>query len=153
MWLRHPSCWDLKKCHVKITGAFNVLECSDEWGSIWVAHDHPCKGDRLISSSQKQEDIFLQLRKKVTEWSKTDVNLHWETRGGDLGVTGGTVPQKFEVGTAHASVPPIFWEVVLSDARESTNRVKKSVIKEFFSEIVVFLVRKGWYRGHIRHLT
>jgi len=33
----------------------------------------------------------------------------------------------------------------LSDERESTNRVKKAVIKEFFSEIVVFLVRKGSY--------
>jgi len=34
---------------------------------------------------------------------------------------------------------------VLSDERESTNRVKKGVIKEFFSEIVIFLVRKGLY--------
>ena len=33
----------------------------------------------------------------------------------------------------------------MSDARESTNRVKKGVIKEFFSEIVVVLVRKGSY--------
>ena len=42
---------------------------------------------------------------------------------------------------AHALVPPIFREVVLSDARESTNR--DGLIKEFFSEIVVFLVEKG----------
>ena len=36
---------------------------------------------------------------------------------------------------------------MLSDARESTNRVKTGVIglKEFFSEIVVVLVRKGSY--------
>jgi len=34
---------------------------------------------------------------------------------------------------------------VLSDARESTNRVNKGVIKEFFSEIVVVLMRKGSY--------
>jgi len=39
--------------------------------------------------------------------------------------TGGTVPPKFEVETAHASVLPIFLGVVLSDAREITNRVKK----------------------------
>src|SRR6218665_2290182 len=38
-------------------------------------------------------------------------------------------------GTAHASVSPIFGEVVLSDARESMNRVKKGF----------FLVRKGSY--------
>jgi len=41
--------------------------------------------------------------------------------GGDLGWTGGTVPQKFEVETAHSSVPPIFGEVVLLDAWQSTN--------------------------------
>jgi len=42
--------------------------------------------------------------------------------GGDLGETGGR-PPKFEVGTAHASVPPIFGEVVLGlmDAYESMN--------------------------------
>ena len=34
---------------------------------------------------------------------------------------------------------------MLSDARESMNRVKKGVIKEFFSEIVVVLVRKWSY--------
>jgi len=45
--------------------------------------------------------------------------------GGCLKISGG--------GTAHASVPPIFGEVVLSDARESMNRVKKGV----------YLVRKG----------
>jgi len=31
---------------------------------------------------------------------------------------------------------------VLSDARESTNRIKKGVIKDFFSEIVVVLVMR-----------
>jgi len=34
---------------------------------------------------------------------------------------------------------------VLSDARESTNRVKKGVTKELFLEIMVVLVRKGSY--------
>ena len=34
---------------------------------------------------------------------------------------------------------------MLSDARESTNRVKTGVIEEFFSEIVLFLVKKGSY--------
>jgi len=42
--------------------------------------------------------------------------------GGDLGGLGETVSQKFEVGgTAHASVPPIFGEVVLSQARTEKN--------------------------------
>ena len=49
--------------------------------------------------------------------------------------TGGTVPPNMRWGTAHASVPPIFWEVVLPDVRDSLNRVKKGA----------FLVRKGSY--------
>src|SRR6218665_1761924 len=53
-------------------------------------------------------------------------------RGGDLGRDWGTVPPKFDVGKAHALVPPIIREVVLSDACESINRVKNGV----------FLVRK-----------
>ena len=34
---------------------------------------------------------------------------------------------------------------MLSDAREGTKRVKKGVIKEFFSEIMFFIVKKGSY--------
>ena len=46
--------------------------------------------------------------------------------GGDLGEDWGTVPQKFVVGDGQCiGPPPIFREVVLSDARESTKRVKK----------------------------
>jgi len=56
------------------------------------------------------------------------------TMGGDLGGLGETVPKKFEVGDGLCIRPPIFWEVVLSDARESTNRVKKGVIKVLFFE-------------------
>jgi len=43
------------------------------------------------------------------------------------------------------SSPPIFGEAVLPDARESTNRVEKGVVKEFSSEIALFLVKKGSY--------
>ena len=52
------------------------------------------------------------------------------TRGGDLGGTWGTVPQNLRWGTAHALVPPIFREAVLSDARESMNRVKKVFVRK-----------------------
>jgi len=51
-----------------------------------------------------------------------------DTMGGDLGGDWGTTP-KFEVG--HPSTP-IFREVVLLDVCESTNRVKKVVMKECF---------------------
>src|SRR6218665_1965630 len=50
-----------------------------------------------------------------------------------MGDWGDVPPKNLRWGTAHALVPPIFREVVLSDARESTKRVKKGV----------FLVRKG----------
>src|SRR6218665_846622 len=61
------------------------------------------------------------------------------TQGWRPGGTGGTVPSKFEVGgTAHALVPPIFREVVLSDVCERMNRVKNGLIKEFFFEIVSY---------------
>jgi len=45
--------------------------------------------------------------------------------GGDLGGTGRTVPQNLRWGMAHASVPPIFGEVVLRDAWEKCMVTKK----------------------------
>ena len=46
--------------------------------------------------------------------------------GGDLDEDWRDGPIKnLRWGTAHASVPPIFWEVVLSDACESTNWLKE----------------------------
>jgi len=74
---------------------------------------------------------------------------HW-ARGEDLwGDWGDGPPTKFEMGgrPMHWS-SPIFWKVVLSDGRESTDRVKNSSRHSrqgFFSEIVVFLVKKGSY--------
>jgi len=48
--------------------------------------------------------------------------------GGDLGGTGGKVPQNLRWGTAHASVPTIFREVVLLEACESTNGKKRKFL-------------------------
>ena len=43
---------------------------------------------------------------------------------------------KFGVGgTVHASVPPIFGEVVLRDSREKYEVTEKGEMKEFFCEI------------------
>jgi len=54
--------------------------------------------------------------------------LRVPNRGGDLGEDWGARSPKIWGGDdAHALVPPIFREVVLSDARESTNRVKKNL--------------------------
>jgi len=43
------------------------------------------------------------------------------------GETGGTVPQNLRWGTAHASVSPIFWKLLVLDVRQSTNWVKKGL--------------------------
>jgi len=60
--------------------------------------------------------------------------------GGDLWEDWGDGPPKFEVGrTAYVSIPPIFGEVVLLDACERTNWVKKGVTKE------VFVIKKEPY--------
>ena len=50
-------------------------------------------------------------------------------RGGDLG---GRSPQNWRWGTAHALVPPIFREVVLSDAHERMNRVKMVLLRNSY---------------------
>ena len=77
------------------------------------------------------------------------INWDWwryrDSRVGDLGGLGGRSPPKFAVGDGPCIGPPpqIFREVVLSDVCERMNRVKNCLIKEFFSEIVVFLCRKG----------
>ena len=58
--------------------------------------------------------------------------------GGDLGGTGGRSPQNFEVGTAHASVPTIFGEVLLRDLREKYEVNNKKWDEEIFCETEVF---------------
>ena len=56
-----------------------------------------------------------------------------------------TVPHKFEVGAVHASVNPIFWEVVLSNACESTYWAKKRYHQGGFKKSRFF----SWRKGHI----
>ena len=66
--------------------------------------------------------------------------------------TWGKVPQNLRWGTAHASVPPIFLEVVFVGCARKYEQSKKGVIKELFFEISVFLVKKGSYND-ITHST
>ena len=63
--------------------------------------------------------------------------------GGDLGET--VPPKIWGGGTAHASVPPIFWAVVFVGSVQKHEQSKKGVIKELFYEIGVFLARKWSY--------
>jgi len=62
----------------------------------------------------------------------THAYLHASTHGRRLRGMGGRSPQNLRRGTAHASVPPIFGEVVLWDAWESMKCFKKCVMKECF---------------------
>jgi len=58
--------------------------------------------------------------------------------GGDLGGTGGTVPPNLRWGDGPCIGPQIFREVVLSDARESTNRVRKVLSRNFGVKMEIF---------------
>jgi len=57
---------------------------------------------------------------------------------GDLGELGGRSPQKMRWGTAHASVPQIFGEVVLLEASESSKREKRCEGEIVLMKIDVF---------------
>src|SRR6218665_594661 len=68
-------------------------------------------------------------------------------QGRGPGGTEGDGPPKFEVGYGPCIRPPpnILRSSVVGCARKYEQSFKKGVIKEFFSEIVVFLLRKGSY--------
>jgi len=63
--------------------------------------------------------------------------------GENLGRTGGWSSKKFEVGAAHASIPPIYREVLLLDVRQSTYWLKQISKMNFLF----------WNRGYIRFQT
>ena len=59
----------------------------------------------------------------------------------------GDCPPKFEMGpwgTAHASVPTIFWEVLLLDVGQTKNWLKKGVKEELFF---------GQEKGHMLYIS
>src|SRR6218665_944284 len=64
-------------------------------------------------------------------------------RGGDLGETGGRSSQNLRWGNGPYICPPnILRSSGVGCAQKCEQSFKKGVIKEFFSEIAVFLVRK-----------
>src|SRR6218665_3474123 len=63
--------------------------------------------------------------------------------GGDLGETGGTVPPKFEFGGGPCIRPPNILRSSVVGCARKYEKCKKGVIKELFSEIGFFLVKKG----------
>jgi len=63
-------------------------------------------------------------------------------RSGDLG---GTVPPKLEVGGRPMHWSPQFLRISVVGWARKLEQSKKIGVKEFFSEIVLFLVKKGSY--------
>ena len=92
--------------------------------SLWPTFYHStlpdphCTVSRLVSSevetpAKDNGRIFAEDSEQLED-RRASTRIFWKINlimGGDLGGLGGRSPQKFEVG-AHASVPPIFWEVV-----------------------------------------
>ena len=71
-------------------------------------------------------------------------------RGGDLEGDWGDGPPKFEVGDGPCIGPPnIQRSSVVRCVRKDEQSKKIGLIKEFFSEIVVFLLKKGSYMTFI----
>src|SRR6218665_484410 len=84
--------------------------------------------------SELKEQAYISLKRSALKCHTIDICT--EHRGGDIGGTGGDVPPKIRGGDGPCIRP-------LPNILRSS--VKKGVIKEFFSEIVVYLVKKGSY--------
>jgi len=118
---------------------FCSVHCAARCGPTWLWTD--------------RWEFWFQVSRFGQSISKQDGTI----RGGDLG----DGPPKFwGGGTAHALVPPIFREVVLSDVCERMNRVKqrkiwktRSMTKKRSSEILgVKMDREnGHFSGKNRH--
>jgi len=133
------GCFRLRKgSHWSVIIATNLLFTIRYWN---VRH---CS----VNSHSAEHDRKLA----VSEWlSPCDAR----TIGGDLGGTGGTVPQKLRWGRPMHLSPPIFWGVVLSDACESRKYElsDKRCRWGFFKKKRFFSWRKSHMRHHIEHLA
>ena len=75
--------------------------------------------------------------------------------GRDLGGLGGRFPKLLRWGDGPCIRPPIFWEVLLLEVRQSTNWLKKGLKKEFFvqnnfcSELFEVLGQEKGHKGYI----
>src|SRR6218665_2638408 len=66
-----------------------------------------------------------------------------QSTGGDLGGAGGRFPKKLEVGDGPCIRSPNILRSSVVGCTRKYEQSKKGVMKELFSEIVVFLVKKG----------
>ena len=127
-------------------------EWTTEWMHDLLRKDISLRFDLTGKSCKQKAQCLYGLQTRLI-WLKTEMSKALQSytveliRGGDLAGTGGTVPKKiWGEGTAHASVPlNILRSSVVGCARKY-EQSEKGVIKEFFSEIVVVLVRKGSFK-------
>ena len=66
-------------------------------------------------------------------------------RGGDLGGWGYGPPKNFRLGKGLCILPPNILKSSVVGCARKYEQSKEGVIKEFFSKIVVVLVKKGSY--------
>ena len=93
----------------------------------------------VLSCKSSYDDLFQVIAVLPIPWLLL-------VRGGDPEGTGGTPPKKFEVGDGPCiGTPNILRSSVVGWARKLEQSKKIGVVKEFFSEIVLFLVKKGSY--------
>ena len=98
--------------------------------------------------------LILQTPVFIATWQascfqlqQTVCDIHVHGRRPRRGL-GGTVPPKFEVGwTAHASVPPIFWEIVFVGCAQKHEQSKK-----WCHQGIIFWNR-GFSREEGSHMT
>ena len=102
-----------------------------------------------------QEAIWIQIEGLWWSWSVVkNERFSGATQGRRPRGDGGRSPKNLRWGDAQASVPPIFWKAVLSDARESMNRAKKVFFLWGMGSYTTFnivKIRKIWEKkGKIR---
>ena len=116
-------------------------------GSRFFHQGEPRRGPKTLEGANCQCQALPKLKVLSIGPSSTPNGI--DPQGRRPWGTGGTVSPKkiWGGGTANALVPPIFKKVVLSDARESTNRVKKMVLsrkKGSYTEFNTVKSRKIW---------
>src|SRR6218665_1915190 len=95
----------------------------------WMTPRVDARGRRTVRTPSARQWVLPTQNKCITVIT---------TRGGDLGGLGGRSPPNLRWGDGPCIGPPIFREVVLLDARESTNRVKKVLSRNFGVKMEIF---------------
>jgi len=125
----------LKMLHVMVISSFRW------WHHRFSVHSSSSGPGNAVARVSRSFMVALLSRIKCVA-SCNVMNPGLFIMGGDLGGLG-DASLNLRWGTAYASIPPIFREIVLEETWESTNWLKNGVKKKIFSEIEVFRQEKG----------